>query len=181
VIVCGIDPGLLGALAFLDGERDLVVGLHDLPVHKVGARAGGKLKLELDAHGLTALLRQHRPNRVVIERVSAMPRQGLSSTFRFAYVCGTVYGAVVALGLPVSFARPQDWQRHHRIGRGPDDAVRKVLQLYPALHEQLKRQKDNHRADAVLIALFGAAARESGADLAGLGLRASSDRHLSVA
>jgi crossover junction endodeoxyribonuclease RuvC len=163
VIVCGVDPGLLGALAVLDSERGLVVGLHDLPVHKVGARASGKVKLEIDARGIATILRQHRPERVVIEQVSAMPRQGVSSTFRFGYVAGVIYGVTAALDLSVSFVTPQRWQQHHRIGRGPDDAVRKVIQLYPTLHEQLKRRKDNHKADAVLIALFGLAATESGA------------------
>jgi crossover junction endodeoxyribonuclease RuvC len=84
-----------------------------------------------------------------------MPKQGISSTARFTYACGALYGAVVALGLPVSFVTPQRWQRHHRIGKGPDDAVRRVLQLYPALHESLRLKKEHHRADAVLIASYG--------------------------
>jgi len=125
-------------------------------VHKV-ARATRKLKLETDVHGIAAILRRTRPDRVVIEQVSAMPKQGVSSTFRFGYAAGAIYGVVAALDLPRNFVTPQRWQQHHRIGRGHDDAVRKVIQLYPALQEHLSRRKDNHRADAVLIALFGLA------------------------
>jgi len=84
-----------------------------------------------------------------------MPKQGISSTARFAHACGAIYGAVVAMSLPVIFITPQRWQQYHRIGRGPDDAVRKVMQLYPTLHEHLNRKKDHHRADAVLIASYG--------------------------
>jgi crossover junction endodeoxyribonuclease RuvC len=92
---------------------------------------------------------------VVIEQVAAMPRQGVTSTFRFGYACGAIYGLVAAMHLPVSFVTPQRWQQHHRIGRGPDDAVRRAVQLYPALHEHLKLRRDHHRADAVLIASYG--------------------------
>ena len=46
------------------------------------------------------MLREARVNQVVIEQVSAMPKQGVASTFRFGYACGAIYGAVVALGLP---------------------------------------------------------------------------------
>jgi crossover junction endodeoxyribonuclease RuvC len=153
MILCGLDPGLQGAYAIID-DKGAVTGIGDLPTHTVG-RANGKLKLELDAHGLHALLREAKVNQVVIEQVSAMPKQGVTSTFRFGYAAGCIYGVVAALGIPVSFVTPQRWQAHHRIGRGPDDAVRKVLQLHPGLHEQLKRKKDHHRADAVLIALYG--------------------------
>jgi crossover junction endodeoxyribonuclease RuvC len=168
MFLCGIDPGTVGAFAVVDDTGE-VVGIGDLPTHTV-ARANGRLKVELDSHGFAQLLREARVQRVIIEQVSAMPRQGVSSTFRFGYAAGTVYGVVAALGLPMNFVTPQKWQQHHRIRKGPDDAVRKVLQLYPALHENLKRKKDQHRADAVLIALYGLAmlqATRPGAELPG--------------
>ena len=85
------------------------------------------------------MLRETRPNRVVIEKVSAMPKQGISSTARFTYARGAIYGAVAAMSLSVSFVTPQRCQQYHRIGRGLDDAVRKVMQFYPTLHEHLNR------------------------------------------
>jgi crossover junction endodeoxyribonuclease RuvC len=155
VILAGLDPGLQGAFAFIDGDG-AVIGIGDLPTHIVG-KANGKLRIELDLHGFCNVLRECKPDQVTIEQVGPMPKQGISSTARFTYACGAVYGAVVAMGIPVSFVTPQRWQQHHRIRKGPDDAVHKVLQLYPALHESLKRKKDHHRADAVLIALHGLA------------------------
>jgi crossover junction endodeoxyribonuclease RuvC len=139
----------------IDGEGE-VIGIGDLPVFAV-AKANRKLRTELDIHGLCSLLREAQVNRAVVEQVSAMPKQGVTSTFRFGYAAGSIYGAVAALALPVRFVTPQRWQQYHRIGRGPDDAVRRVVQLYPALHEQLNRKRDHHRADAVLIALYGLA------------------------
>jgi crossover junction endodeoxyribonuclease RuvC len=136
MIIAGIDPGIVGAYTILDGSG-AAIEIGDLPMHTI-AKANGKLRTELDLHGLCSLLREARAARAIIEQVSAMPRQGVTSTFRFGHACGAIYGLVVALGLPVVFVTPPRWQRHHRIGRGPDDAVRKVLQLYPALHEHLK-------------------------------------------
>jgi crossover junction endodeoxyribonuclease RuvC len=155
MIFCGIDPGLNGAYVFVNDAGE-VIGIGDLPTHSVG-KANRKLRTELDLHTLCSTLREFRPDQAVIEQVGPMPKQGISSTARFTYACGSIYCAVVALGLPASFVTPQRWQQHHRIGKGPDDAVRKVLQLHPGRHEQLKRKKDQHRADAVLIALYGRA------------------------
>jgi crossover junction endodeoxyribonuclease RuvC len=155
MIIAGLDPGTIGAFAIIDDTAE-VLGVDDLPGHTV-ATTTGKLRTELDIHGLGALLREARATRVIIEQVSAMPKQGVTSTFRFGYACGAIYGLVAALGLPVSFVTPQRWQQHHRIGKGPDDAVRKVMQLYPALYESLKLKKHHHRADAVLIAIYGLA------------------------
>jgi crossover junction endodeoxyribonuclease RuvC len=53
--------------------------------------------------------------------------------------------------------RPIDWQRHHHIGKAPDEARRRAVQLYPELHPQLARKRDHHRADALLLARYGLA------------------------
>jgi crossover junction endodeoxyribonuclease RuvC len=153
MILCGIDPGTVGAYAVINDAVE-VLEIDDLPAHTIG-KANGKLHTELDLHGFCDVLRKSQPDQVVIEQVGPMPKQGISSTARFAYACGSVYGTVVALGLSVSFVTPQKWQQHHRIRRGPDDAVHKVLQLQPELYEHLKRKKDHHRVDAVLIGLYG--------------------------
>jgi crossover junction endodeoxyribonuclease RuvC len=151
MMIAGVDVGLSGAIAVIDGEG--VPKVWDLPVH-ITQRTGNK-RAELDVHTLTMILKDAAPDHVVIEAVGPMPKQGISSTSRFMYAAGAIYGAVVALGIAVSFVRPQDWQRHHHIGRGPDDALRRCLQLYPGIADQLRRRRDNHRADALLIAAYG--------------------------
>jgi hypothetical protein len=102
---------------------------------------------------------------VFIEQLGAMPKQGISSTARLNYTAGALYGVVVASGLPVTFVLPLVWQRHHRIGRGPDDAKRPALQLFPAIADQLARKRDGHRADALLIAAYGLATKRTQSDL----------------
>jgi crossover junction endodeoxyribonuclease RuvC len=153
MLILAIDPGTVGAYAALG--PDGVVELDDLPVHQIG-RAGTKaLRAELSLHALCAILQRLKPQHVFIEWAGPRPREGTSSSWRFAYACGSLYGAVAALGLPCTFVQPKAWQRHHGIGSAPDAAIRRALQLYPHLVDRLTRKRDNHRADAVLIAAFG--------------------------
>jgi crossover junction endodeoxyribonuclease RuvC len=113
MILAGIDPGLLGALAVIDGGGSVLL-LADLPVHSIG-KANGKLRTELDIHGLAALIKEAQASRVIIEQVTAMPKQGVTSTFRLGYACGASYGLVLALDLPVLCCTPRRWQQHYRI------------------------------------------------------------------
>jgi crossover junction endodeoxyribonuclease RuvC len=149
----GIDPGQSGALALLDStEGVLFVG--DLPVHKI-ALSSGRLRSELDTHTLATMLRDAPIGHVIIERVAAMPKQGVTGVFRFGYSAGIVEGVVVALGLPVTFVRPQEWQKFHGIRGVADEAWRRCLQLYPGIGPQLTRRRDEHRSDAILLASYG--------------------------
>jgi crossover junction endodeoxyribonuclease RuvC len=153
MIVIGIDPGTLGAYAVLG--TDGTVEVDDLPTHQIGRVGTKTLRSELSLHAIRSILRQHRPDHVVIEQTGPMPRQGITSTWRFAYSCGGLYGLVVAIGVPCSFVRPKIWQRYHGIGPEPGAALRRALQLYPDLTEELGRKKDHHKADALLIGLYG--------------------------
>src|SRR3954447_8023058 len=78
--ILGIDPGLSGALGFYCSARPDQAAAEDMPV------AGG----EIDPVTLARRIAQRRPVAAVVERVSARPKQGLASTFKF----GTAYGAV---------------------------------------------------------------------------------------
>jgi crossover junction endodeoxyribonuclease RuvC len=52
-----------------------------------------------------------RPCRAAIERVGAMPKQGVSSTFRFGVSYGFLRGLLVALRVPFVEVAPGVWQR----------------------------------------------------------------------
>jgi crossover junction endodeoxyribonuclease RuvC len=151
MIILALDPGLSGGVAILDEQT--IHLLADMPVHKVSH--GKATRPELDMHGLCALLARHRVDHAVIEQVSARPGQGTVSMFRFGYAAGALYGAVTALGLPVSLVQPKAWQRFCGIGPHPDEARRRASQLYPAAAAQLSRKVDANKADALLIGRYG--------------------------
>lgn len=102
------------------------------------------------------MLTEHAPfAHAFIERVNAMPRQGVTSTFRFGFATGAVADIITALGIPTTWVLPRDWQAFHRIRGGDDAARQRATQLFPRIAPELARKRDVHRADALLIAGYG--------------------------
>ena len=154
MIILGIDPGQTGAIAVLhDGEIKQVI---DMPTT---ARLHGKGQ-QVDAYTLTSELQAaasgHNQRQAIIEAVSAMPGQGVSSTFRFGEALGIVLGVLGALQIPVSWATPVRWKKSAGLyGKDKDAARTLALQLHPEAADMLTRKKDIGRADAICIAHFG--------------------------
>jgi len=152
-LTIGIDPGLSGAIAFLaDGEFAHVA---DMPTAGRG-KAGRQV---VNCAALAAMLREHLaayPGASVIaavEQVGAMPKQGLSSTFRFGESCGAVAGVLAALRIPVIRPAPQVWKRSFGLIGAEKDAARGVaIDRFP--DAPMARKRDHGRADALLIALW---------------------------
>ena len=151
-LVLAFDPGLTGAFALVGYQSTLV---DDLPVHQTQHGRSGKKRGELDLHALREELHQRPILHVFIERVAARPGQGVTSMFRFGEASGALYGLMVGLMFPVTFVTPQEWQKHHRVGASPDAARQRCCQLYPDLVASFARKRDNHSADALLLASYG--------------------------
>ena len=165
-MIIGIDPGLTGAIALVDGERGL--GVWDIPTtgEKTARCVSGALladtlgevmdEARAASEQLSAAVVDGRIP-VVIERVSAMPGQGVSGMFRFGQSVGVSEGVVGAMRLPLSRVTPGEWKRHWRLLRKDKDAGRALaIDVYPELAHQLTRKKDGGRADALLIAGYAA-------------------------
>ena len=151
-VTIGIDPGQTGAIAVLaDGA---FAGFYDMPT--VARPAGGQ---QVNGAELAAQLREIRAAHpgahvlAVLERVSAMPGQGVSSMFRFGESFGVVKGVLAAMGWPLHSVSPAAWKRRcGLIGADKDCARTLAIQLFPAAAGGLTRKKDVGRADALLIA-----------------------------
>jgi len=153
-MLLAVDPGLNGAFVLLDKQQ--VIALDHLPTHRTQHGRAAKVRNELDLHALRDMLKmQTCISAAFLERVSAMPKQGVSSTFRFGESSGQLYGLLVGLGVPVTYVRPQQWQRFHGIGGAPDAARQRAVQLFPSLSAALSRKMDCQRADALLLGVFG--------------------------
>lgn len=146
--VLAIDPGLNGAWAIYS-SRDLIrVG--DLPT------TGEGTKRRVDAVSL-ALVPGDNVAFACVESVHAMPGQGVSSMFRFGQAFGTVLGVIGALGIPVRLITPQSWKAYYGLrSASAEDSRQKAIDLIPAAAPYLQRKKDHNRAEALLMALYGA-------------------------
>ena len=92
---------------------------------------------------------------MVIEHVTAMPGQGVTSMFNFGQTFGAIKGVCAALELPIFFVRPSKWKKHFELINSSKDSSRtKAIEMYPTLASQLAKKKDVNKSDAILIARF---------------------------
>lgn len=158
MIYIGIDPGLDGALAVIDTDRD-AVEIFDTPTVTVKTTKG--TKREYDLSTMATRLRTVRLNLqssiAVIEKVHSMPGQGVRSMFSMGYGVGAWEGLLAGIGIPYRRVAPQTWQKLMLAdeGRGKDAARLQAQRLFPATAAMFARKKDDGRADAVLIAEYG--------------------------
>lgn len=145
-IVMGIDPGLSGAVAFYFPMVPARISVDDIPL------AGG----EINVHELSRLIRIHRPTLAVIERVSAMPGQGVVSMFNFGRAYGDVRGAIAAMDVPLHFVTPQKWKKHFSLTADKEQSRLRAIRTFPAVADSFRLKKHDGRAEAALIALYGA-------------------------
>ena len=93
--------------------------------------------------------------RVVVEQVSAMPGQGVTSMFNFGQSFGIIKGICSAMQLSLYFVRPAKWKKYFNLINSEKDASRtRAIEIFPYFSSQLSKKKDSNKADAILIASF---------------------------
>jgi crossover junction endodeoxyribonuclease RuvC len=153
-MIVGVDPGLSGALFFLDPDHPSTGEAVDLPVHIL--TRGGKKKRDLDIAGLSGILATRRLTHAFIEQVSSMPGQGVSGVFAFGKCYGVILGVIASLGIPSTLVPPVRWKRTLHVPKAKDGARARASQLLPEAASQWPRAGHHGRAEAALLALYGA-------------------------
>ena len=153
MIIIGIDPGVSGAICILtDGK---ITEIYEMPT----MIDGKKNKKQVNGAEVTNIINKElvseKDVNVVIEHVSAMPGQGVTSMFNFGQSFGVLKGICAALKLPVHFIRPVKWKKHFNLINTEKDASRtKVIEVFPYISSKISKKKDANKADAILIARF---------------------------
>ena len=153
--VLGVDPGAGGAIAVFDTGLNAVV-VDDMPTATV--RVGRHERRQISETVLAALVRECDPDTAFIERgVHAFsPGQGVTSAFTFGMAYGMVRGVLAALSIPVQLVTPQEWKRNFRLGPDKREARLIAARMFPDSAQRFIRVRDDGRAEAALLALFGA-------------------------
>ena len=151
--IIGIDPGLSGGIAILDDLK--IFDLFDMPIMSEGK----KNKNQLNSAQLVNIIKNNIIKKddtfVIVEQVSAMPGQGVTSMFNFGQTFGAIKGICAALSLPIFFVRPNKWKKHFDLIKSEKDASRtKAIEMYPAISDRLSKKKDVNKAEAILIARY---------------------------
>lgn len=149
MITIGIDPGLSGAVGVLkDGTY---VAVLDMPIV---AKGSGSVKNEVDPAGLISLLRQHAPAEeavaVALERVNAMPGQGVSGVFSLGDSFGCARAAIAACRFETVYVTPAQWKKHFKLTSDKELSRAMAVRLFPDAPLNLKKYVD--RAEALLLA-----------------------------
>lgn len=144
--ILGIDPGVSGAIAFYFPSHPDRVSAEDVPT------VNGNIAASL----LFDRINQMRPDMAMVEMVSAMPGQGVSSTFKFGRAFGTVVALVQAAGVPLHFVTPGKWKKHFGLSSDKEQAREYALRMFPATAEHFALKKHHGRAEAALLALYAA-------------------------
>lgn len=150
MITIGIDPGLSGAVGVL---RDGVfVAVEDMPIVIKGG--SGVVKNEVDPAGLITLLRRCVPAEeavcVALERVNAMPGQGVSSVFSLGDSFGSARASIAGCRFETVYIAPAQWKKHFKLTSDKEQSRALAIRMFPAAPLNLKKHSD--RAEALLMA-----------------------------
>jgi len=149
-MILGVDPGASGAMAWMSSDGHLVA-VQDLPWIK--------------GHGLNAAvfaawvrLREKDIRHAFVERVASRPGQGVVSVFSFGMNYGQILGVLSALKIPVTLVAPTKWKPAVGLPTGSDKAKSRARasQIWPGAADNFARVRDDGRAEAALLALYGA-------------------------
>ncbi len=144
--ILGIDNGLLGCLAFYNGEELI---LHDMPTLEV------KERRVLDMQAIARIIKNDPPWHVYLEKLTPLPKISGLGSFSMGHSEGFMLGLLTGFNLPYTMVRPNDWKKQMGCPADKDAARQRASQLLPQFAHNWARKRDDGRAEASLIALYG--------------------------
>lgn len=149
-VILGIDPGLSGALAAISMETGKLLEVHDMPIF---SKKGSKKTInEINDQDLAFLIGCLDVHIAVVEQVSAMPGQGVTSMFRLGAAFGTIKGVLAGMGVPFLTVHPAKWKKEMRLSGDKAMSRQLATRTWPENSSSFKRVKDDGRAEAALLA-----------------------------
>ncbi len=155
MLVIGIDPGISGSICFLQNGK--IIDVVEMPTMIEGKKNKKQVNGSQIFNEISERIKKIDKSdiRVIIEQVSAMPGQGVTSMFNFGQSFGILKGLCSAMQLPMYFVRPLKWKKYFNLINSEKDASRtRAIEIFPYFSGQLSRKKDSNKADAILIASF---------------------------
>ena len=155
MIIIGIDPGITGAICFFcEGN---IIDVIDMPTMVEGRKNKKQVNGRQIFNEISLIKNKFHEESlvVVVEQVSAMPGQGVTSMFNFGQSYGVIKGICSAMELPIYFIRPVKWKKYFNLINSEKDASRtKAIEMFPKISHKLSKKKDTNKADAILIAQY---------------------------
>ncbi|WP_440910853.1 crossover junction endodeoxyribonuclease [Candidatus Pelagibacter sp.] len=155
MLIIGIDPGISGSICFL--EDGIINDVLEMPTMTEGKKNKKQVNGSQIYNEISLRIKTYEKKniKVVIEQVSAMPGQGVTSMFNFGQSFGILKGICSAMQLPIYFVRPAKWKKYFNLINSEKDASRtRAIEIFPYFSSNLSKKKDCNKADAILIASY---------------------------
>jgi len=155
MLIIGIDPGISGSICFFEDGK--ILDVINMPTMTDGKKNKKQVNGSQIYNEISERIKKTGDQniRVVIEQVSAMPGQGVTSMFNFGQSFGILKGICSAMQLPMYFVRPAKWKKYFNLINSEKDASRtRAIEIFPYFSSELSKKKDSNKADAILIANF---------------------------
>ena len=155
MLIIGIDPGISGSICFFQDGK--IIDVVEMPTMIEGKKNKKQVNGSQIFNEISDRIKKldKKDIKVIIEQVSAMPGQGVTSMFNFGQSFGILKGICSAMQLPMYFVRPAKWKKYFNLINSEKDASRtRAIEIFPYFSGQLSRKKDSNKADAILIASF---------------------------
>ena len=155
MLIIGIDPGISGSICFFEDGK--ILDVINMPTMTDGKKNKKQVNGSQIYNEISKRIKKtgEQNIRVVIEQVSAMPGQGVTSMFNFGQSFGILKGICSAMQLPMYFVRPAKWKKYFNLINSEKDASRtRAIEIFPYFSSELSKKKDSNKADAILIANF---------------------------
>ena len=155
MLIIGIDPGISGSICFFENGK--IQEAIEMPTMTDGKKNkkqvnGSQIYNEISSRIINY---DKKDVKVIIEQVSAMPGQGVTSMFNFGQSFGILKGICSAMQLSMYFVRPAKWKKYFNLINSEKDASRtRAIEIFPYFSSKLSKKKDSNKADAILIASF---------------------------
>ena len=155
MLIIGIDPGITGSICFFENGK--IIDVVEMPNMAEGKKNKKQVNGAQIYHEIFLRIKHLKKEeiKVVIEQVSAMPGQGVTSMFNFGQSYGILKGICSAMQLPMYFVRPAKWKKYFSLINSEKDASRtKAIEIFPYFSSNLSKKKDSNKADAILISSY---------------------------
>ena len=155
MLIIGIDPGISGSICFFENGK--IIDVIEMPTMTEGKKNKRQVNGSQIYNEISKKISQFQKKdiKVIVEQVSAMPGQGVTSMFNFGQSFGILKGICSAMQLPMYLVRPAKWKKYFNLINSEKDASRtRAIEIFPYFSSQLSKKKDANKADAILIASF---------------------------
>ncbi len=155
MLIIGIDPGISGSICFF--EDGVILDVIEMPTMTEGKKNKKQVNGSQIFNEISDRIKliNKKDIKVIIEQVSAMPGQGVTSMFNFGQSFGILKGLCSAMQLSTYYVRPARWKKYYNLINSEKDASRtRAIEIFPYFSSNLSKKKDSNKADAILIANF---------------------------